>query len=366
MKNEKRIYAIIQARMNSARFMDKVMKEIMGVPLLKILVERIKESKLLDGIIIATTTNPKDDIIEEYCKKNNINVFRGSENDLVERLLFAAKAYDVDIIVEQGVDCPLVDSKLIDSILEFYFNNNFDYITTLNNRKTIPDGYFARLCPTKLLEEVYNKTREGHKEGELGLSYIEDNPEIYKVGIYIPKDESNAYYRLTIDEEKDLQLVRKILENFNSIKISMLDIIKFLNENKTLSLINKDITHTEKFLYKIGLLGDFINNFKIINNKSYHQISDYKFAGFRFISICSAENKNNSNLRYYEDYKKMFQEEFIDIVILDKEIKDYDRILKICEDKGVFVLVKNWENLQEVNNEIKNFLANRHISQKPL
>src|SRR3989344_7891043 len=172
MKNKKRIYALIQARMHSARFMGKVMKEIMGVPLLKILVERIKESRLLDGIIVATTTNPKDDVIEEYCKKNNINVFRGSENDLVERLLFAAKAYDVDIIVEQGVDCPLVDVKLIDSALVFYFNNEFDYVTTLNNKMIIPDGYFARICSTKLLEEVYNSTRNKIKEGELGLFYI--------------------------------------------------------------------------------------------------------------------------------------------------------------------------------------------------
>ena len=366
MKNKKRIYALIQARMHSARFMGKVMKEIMGVPLLKILVERIKESRLLDGIIVATTTNPKDDIIEEYCKKNNINVFRGSENDLVERLLFAAKKYDVDVIVEQGVDCPLVDAKLIDSILEFYFNNNLNYVTTLNNRKIIPDGYFARVCPTKLLEEVYNNTRGGHKEGELGLFYIENNPEIYKVGVYIPKDESNAYYRLTIDEEKDLQLVKKILENFNSIKISMLDIIKFLNENKPLLLINKNITHTEKFLYKIGLLGNFINNFKIINDKSYQKIADYKFAGFRFISICGNKNDKNSNLRYYTDYRKMLEKEFMDIIILDKNIKDYDKILKIYKDKGIFILTKDWKSFQEINDEIKNFLMNRHISQKPL
>src|SRR3989344_5823549 len=190
MRNGKKIYALIQARMKSSRFLGKVMKEVIGVPLLKILVERLKESKLLDGIIIATTTNPKDDIIEKYCRKNNITVFRGNENDLVERLLFAAKAYDVDIIVEQGVDCPLVDAKLIDSILEFYFENSFDYVTTLNNKKTIPDGYFARVCPTKLLKEVYKITRDKAESGKLGLFYIENRPEKYKIGIYIPKDES--------------------------------------------------------------------------------------------------------------------------------------------------------------------------------
>ena len=151
MKNDKKAFAIILARMSSFRLPGKVMKEILGVPILKILIERIKESRLLDGIVVATTINKEDDLIEEFCKKNSINIFRGSEKDILERVYLAAKTYKAEIIIEQGADCPLVDSELIDSALEFYFNNDFDYVTTLHNNRSSPHGYFLRICPINLL-----------------------------------------------------------------------------------------------------------------------------------------------------------------------------------------------------------------------
>ena len=333
------------------------------MPLLKILIERIKDSKLLDGIIVATTINPRDDIIEQYCKKNNIDVFRGSENDLVERMLFAAKAYDVDIIIEQGVDCPLVDVELIDSTLELYFNNDFDYVTTLNNKKIIPDGYFVRVCSTSLLEEVYKHTRDQIKEGELGLFYIENNPETYKVGNFIPRKELHLYCRLTVDEEKDLRLVKLIAENFNSIKVPMVGIINFLKKNPKLLLINKNITHTEHFLYKIGLIGNITKNFNLINNKNYKQIAQYKFAGFRFTSICGDKNLKNINLRAYDNYEEMLEKESLDILaILNKnDIKDYNKLLSICKAKDISLLSNNWKNADELNKEIESFVSSRHF-----
>ena len=91
MKN-KRIYGIIQARMSSSRLPGKVIREIKGRPLLELLIQRIKYSKLLNGIVIAISTNEKDDIIEAYCNKNGINCFRGSEEDVLERIFLAAKS----------------------------------------------------------------------------------------------------------------------------------------------------------------------------------------------------------------------------------------------------------------------------------
>src|SRR3989344_2798262 len=105
-KNNKKIIAVVLARMSASRLPGKVMKEILGVPILKILIERIKDSRLLSGMVVATSINKEDDIIEEFCKKNDINVFRGSEKDVLERIYFTAKKYDAEVIVEQGADCP--------------------------------------------------------------------------------------------------------------------------------------------------------------------------------------------------------------------------------------------------------------------
>ena len=362
MQNKKRIFAIIQARMNSIRFIGKVMKEVKGIPLLRLLIERIKDSKLLDGVIVATTINPMDDVIVKYCEENNIDVFRGSENDLVERMLFAAKAYDVDIIVEQGVDCPLVDYELIDSTLEFYFNNDFDYVTTLNNKMIVPDGYFARVCPTKLLEKVYNSTRNKIKEGELGLFYIENNPEIYRIGIFIPKKkELYGYFRLTVDEERDLQLIKIIIENFDSIKVPMTEIIRFLKNNPNLLLINKNITHTEHFLYKIGIIGILPKNFNLVNKENYKKIAKYKFAGLRFTSIYGDKN---INLRSYNNYKEMLDKESLDIlVILNKDnVENYNKLLNICKSKDIAIIDGNWKDSNELNKEIENFILSKNSS----
>ena len=359
MQNKRKTYAIIQARMNSTRFLGKIMKEINGIPLLKILFERIKDSKLLDGIIVATTTNSNDDVIEEYCKSNNINVFRGSENDLVERMLFAAREFGVDVIVEQGVDCPLVDAELIDSVLEFYFNNDFDYVTTLNNKRIIPDGYFARVCPTKLLEKVYSHTRDKIKEGELGLFYIENKPEIYHVGNFIPNNNVHLFCRLTVDEEKDLQLIKLIIEHFNSIMVPMSEIITFLKKNQKLLLINKGITHTEKFLYKVGIVGDYQKNFNLVNNENYKKIAEYKFAGFRFTSISGSKDKN---LRFYDNYNEMLKKESLDIlVIINKnDIKDYNKLLDLCKIKDISIISNDWKNAIELNKDVENFILSKH------
>lgn len=359
MKNNQKIFAIIQARMGSSRLPGKVMKEVKGIPLLKILFERIKDSELLDGIIVATTTNSNDDVIEEYCKNNNINIFRGSENDLVERILFAAKACNVDVIVEQGVDCPLVDTKLIDSVLEFYFNNDFDYVTTLNTKRIIPDGYFARVCPTKLLEEVHNHTRDKIKEGELGLFYIENKPEIYRVGNFIPDKDVHLFCRLTVDEEKDFQLIKLIFENFNSIMAPMSEIINFLKKNQKLLLINKGITHTEKFLYKIGIVGDFPKNFNLINNENYKKIAESKFAGFRFTSICGGKN---TSLRFYDNYNEMLKKESLDIlVVINKnDIKDHNKLVNLCKTKDISIISNNWKNANELNKDVESFILSKH------
>jgi len=247
MENKK-VYGIIQARMGSSRLPGKVMMEIKGRSILDLLVQRIKDSKLLNGIIIATSISDKDNIIEEYCSKNNVNCFRGSEENVLERVLLAAKSQGADIIVEITGDCPLIDFKLIDDIIKFYFENDYDYVSTFNTR-TFPVGYDVRIFSTESLDEINKLTKDKEDREHVSIYYIK-HPEKYKIGSFIAEEEiRHPEYRLVVDEKEDFELMKKIFEHFETLTFSIKEVIDFLKENPELALINKDITHKQ---FKVG------------------------------------------------------------------------------------------------------------------
>ena len=131
--------AIIQARIGSTRLPGKVMLEVNNQPLIYHLIKRLKFVKNLDSIIVATTTEKKDDIICDFLKKKKIKFFRGSENNVVDRFLKASKKYDIKNIVHVTADCPLIDPHIVSQVIETYKSNNFDYVSNSNIR-TYPDG----------------------------------------------------------------------------------------------------------------------------------------------------------------------------------------------------------------------------------
>src|SRR3989338_126496 len=123
-----KIVAIIQARMGSLRMPGKVLKPILGKPMLWHVVERVKRAKLINQVVVATSTNPEDKKIADFCKKNNIEVFRGSQNDVLDRYYQCAKKYHAKFIVRITADCPLIDSQLIDKLIRKFFKGRYDYI----------------------------------------------------------------------------------------------------------------------------------------------------------------------------------------------------------------------------------------------
>ena len=117
---KKKIGAIIEARMSSSRLYGKVLMKVNRKPLLLHLIDRIKKAKKIDKIIVATTTNPNDQKIVQFCKKNRIKFFRGSEDNVMERVMKAGKYFKIDIVVGITGDCPLLDHNLI-SLVKYLF-----------------------------------------------------------------------------------------------------------------------------------------------------------------------------------------------------------------------------------------------------
>lgn len=236
-----RIIIITQARMTSTRLPGKVLRMVNDKPLLAYHVERLKRVGLADEVVVATTINASDDPIVDWCVKNQIKYYRGSEEDVLSRYYETAKEFNADAIVRVTSDCPLIDPKVVNDLIKLYIDktNNYDYVSNTLMR-TYPRGMDAEIFSFKVLEAVHEKANT-KPEREHVTSHIYRNPAEYRLGnlSYIT-DESQ--HRWTVDTPEDFELIKKILESFYpSIGFTLEECLHLLKENPSWILINKEI-----------------------------------------------------------------------------------------------------------------------------
>jgi len=240
--SDKKIVASIEARMTSSRLPGKVlMQAINGMSMLEFMIHRVKKSQLIDQIIVATTINSTDNCIFNMCKKLSISCYRGSEDDVLLRVLNAHKSVNSQIIVELTGDCPLIDPKIIDQVIDIYLNNNFDYVSNSHIR-SFPDGVDVQVFSVDILKEISIKTKEPYDRENVS-SYIYRSGEYTLKAIIADKELFWPELRITLDDKGDYYLIKKIIENFYPNKkfdFSLKDIINYLKENKQLLELNKD------------------------------------------------------------------------------------------------------------------------------
>jgi len=237
-----KVVASIEARVGSTRLPGKVMKEIIGKPMLELMIERVKKAHLIDEIVVATSTNPRDDVIEELANRLKVKCFRGSEDDVLDRVLRAVQKYNGRHIVELWGDTPLIDPLIIDGAIQYYFQNNFDCVATCLN-KTFPWGMSLLVFPRRILEEISLITND-RVDRENVSNYIYEHPDKYKIGhLPCPPELNRPEIRLTVDELCDFELVKIIFRNLSPSNpfFSTLDIIKFIDANPYLKDINKNV-----------------------------------------------------------------------------------------------------------------------------
>ncbi|HHV73352.1 MAG TPA: NTP transferase domain-containing protein [Thermoanaerobacterium sp.] len=240
--------AIIQARMGSTRLPGKVMKIIMGKPIIEHVVNRVKASKEIDDIIIATTTNKEDDIIIEKAKKLNVKYFRGSENDVLSRYYHAAKENNADIVIRITSDCPLIDPKIIDKIIRTFIETSkkekIDYLSNTIER-TYPRGLDVEVFNFETLEKVFKEADKSYQREHV-TPYIYENPEIFKIK-QIKDNVDYSNYRWTLDTIEDFKVIEIIYENLykENELFYMEDILKFQKEHHEISKINENVKQKE-------------------------------------------------------------------------------------------------------------------------
>jgi spore coat polysaccharide biosynthesis protein SpsF len=207
------IAAIIQARMGSTRLPGKILETICGKPLLQHVVERIKKVQTIDEIVIATTTSEKDTILTgEAITMEGASIFRGSEEDVLERYYRAAQKVGAEVIVRITADCPLIDPVIIDAMVGSYLkkstgDNSVDYLSNTLVR-TFPRGLDAEVFSFEVLERAFNEAKEEYQREHV-TPYIWQNPEIFTLECF-KNEEDLSFHRWTVDEEEDLRLVREI------------------------------------------------------------------------------------------------------------------------------------------------------------
>jgi spore coat polysaccharide biosynthesis protein SpsF len=247
MKNNRRIAAIIQARTGSTRFPNKVFAKLSNKPLIWHVFDRLKHSKLLNLIVLATTENNCDDSLVSWAVENNIYCFRGDENDVLSRYYHCAKEINADVIVRITADDPFKDPEIIDLAIKDFIELGLNFISN-NNPPSFPEGLDVEVFDFKSLEIAYN-TSISKFEREHVTQFFYKNSEMFKMKNLINL-ENLSNLRWTIDTEKDYLMVKKIYENlYDEERIFLFkDIINFLSKFPEISLINSNENRSSMYV----------------------------------------------------------------------------------------------------------------------
>ncbi len=237
-----RIICIIEARFRSTRLPGKVLKPILGKPMLELMIERLKRARTIDGIVVATTDQPADDGIAKLAQRLNVGVFRGSEDDVLARVLGAAHAYQAEVIVETTGDCPLHDPAIIDMVVSDFRIGGADFVSNVL-KYTTPRGTDVRVFTTAALDEI-NRTSTDPADHEHVSLHFWEHPEKYAIRdvlIGLPSDA--AQLRLTVDTLQDFELTRQIYEELYPLKphFTLWEVLELFKRCPELLNINQDI-----------------------------------------------------------------------------------------------------------------------------
>tara|TARA_B110000495_G_scaffold189490_1_gene190605 strand:- start:157 stop:924 length:768 start_codon:yes stop_codon:yes gene_type:complete len=240
---------IIQARTQSVRLPNKVLALIDGKSLIWHIIERLKSCEKVEQIILATSSREEDKKLIQIANDCNILSFVGDENDVLSRFYQAALKFNADPIIRITGDCPLVDPFLVDKILEFYLENNYDFVSN-TIIPTYPDGLDIEIFSLKSLTKSFNEAKL-KSEKEHVTPYIWKNPKIFQLFNYKNKEDLSNH-RWTVDEQLDLELIREIYSNFKpKIIFSFKDVIEMAKLNPQIFKINENIKRNEGYLKSI-------------------------------------------------------------------------------------------------------------------
>jgi len=250
----RKIITVVQVRMGSTRLSGKVLKEIVGRPMLWHIINRLKHARLVDEIIIATSDNAGDRPIIEFAKANGVGYYAGSELDLLDRWYRAVKKFKPDAMVWITGDCPLVDPGIVDKVIKYYLEKGpFECVTNTKPKATYPHGLDVGIYSFKALERAWKDVRDPFWR-EWASAIFFEHPEKYRLGNVV-NDEDLSQMRWTVDYPEDLDFVTEVYKRlYREDRVFLMeDILELLKKHPELMKINE--VHVGKDGYREVLRG---------------------------------------------------------------------------------------------------------------
>jgi spore coat polysaccharide biosynthesis protein SpsF len=254
-----RTIAIIQARMSSTRLPGKVLKTSYGRSMLERMVERIRKSTLLEEVLVATTTDGSDDLIESACKRIGVKCFRGSLQDVLDRYYQAAIQWKAESVVRLTGDCPLIDPMLIDDVIRALTETRVDFACNRLPppfKRTYPIGLDVEACTFSALENAWHNAK-AKNEREHVMPYLYTEPGRFKV-TQLNYSEDLGHLRWTLDTPQDLLLLRRIYRHFHGRNdFSWLDVLNLYREQPRIFDVNAAVQHKTYLDYEGQKKGEY-------------------------------------------------------------------------------------------------------------
>ena len=237
-----KIVATIEARMTSSRLPGKVLLTAAGRTMLEHQINRLLSVPSLDGIVIATTTNRADDELEKLSIKLGIECYRGSESDVMTRVIEAAENVGADVVVAITGDCPIIDTQIVEQTIRVFVANNADYVSN-GHIRSYPDGMDTQVLWLDTLKRSAEMTNDPLDHEHVTL-HIRNHPEIFShIHLVAPPDLHWPELGLTLDEPRDYELLKKIIEYFETSNplFGCGDVVKLLRQKPDWAVINHSV-----------------------------------------------------------------------------------------------------------------------------
>lgn len=251
--------AIIQARTGSVRLPGKVLLKLEDKTILEHVIDRVSKSKLVNVVVVATTTSPADNEIAGLCEYMNVPVYRGAIDDVLDRYYQTARLFKAEQVVRITADCPMIDFEIIDSVVSTHMKKNVDY-TSNSLKETFPNGVDVEVFTMKALEMAWMSAKL-KSEREHVTPYIKKNDKIFKLFTCLsPIDLSKK--RWTVDNIEDYEFAKHVFANVYKKNHSfvMKDVLNYVSDNPAVEKINSHIARNEGYMKSLKEDGLFIKD----------------------------------------------------------------------------------------------------------